>query len=159
MPDDADRIARELSGGNQQKVVLARWLLRECKVLLLDEPTRGVDVGAKAEIYRVIADLAREGLGVVVVSSELSELAGLCTRVLVMREGELVARSTARRRPSSSCCATPSHPPTRNPSSRGGDLMSTHRRRRDAAVAAAAEAARADPAAGVRAGRRVVALI
>jgi ribose transport system ATP-binding protein len=82
---------RELSGGNQQKVVLARWLLRQCKVLLLDEPTRGVDVGAKAEIYKVITDLAREGLGVVVVSSELSELAGLCTRVLVMREGALVA--------------------------------------------------------------------
>jgi ribose transport system ATP-binding protein len=91
VPDDGERIVRELSGGNQQKVVLARWLLRECKVLLLDEPTRGVDVGAKAEIYKVIADLARAGLGVVVVSSELSELAGLCTRVLVMREGELVA--------------------------------------------------------------------
>ena len=91
VPDDPDRIVRELSGGNQQKVVLARWLLRQCKVLLLDEPTRGVDVGAKAEIYKVIADLAREGLGVVVVSSELSELAGFCTRVLVMREGELVA--------------------------------------------------------------------
>jgi ribose transport system ATP-binding protein len=91
VPDDPDRIARELSGGNQQKVVLARWLLRECKVLLLDEPTRGVDVGAKTEIYKVITDLAAAGLGVVVVSSELSELAGLCSRVLVMREGEVVA--------------------------------------------------------------------
>src|SRR4051794_29059065 len=91
VPDDPDRIVRELSGGNQQKVVLARWLLRQCKVLLLDEPTRGVDVGAKAEIYKVIADLAGEGLGVVVVSSELSELAGLCTRVLIMREGAVVA--------------------------------------------------------------------
>jgi ribose transport system ATP-binding protein len=91
VPDDAERIARQLSGGNQQKVVLARWLLRQCRVLLLDEPTRGVDVGAKAEIYRVIATLAANGLGVVVVSSELSELAGLCSRVLVMREGELVA--------------------------------------------------------------------
>ena len=60
-PDDPDRIARELSGGNQQKVVLARWLLRQCKVLLLDEPTRGVDVGAKAEIYKLIADLAQRG--------------------------------------------------------------------------------------------------
>ena len=90
-PTTRDRIVRELSGGNQQKVVLARWLLRQCKVLLLDEPTRGVDVGAKAEIYKVIADLAREGLGVVVVSSELSELAGFCTRVLVMREGAVVA--------------------------------------------------------------------
>jgi ribose transport system ATP-binding protein len=91
VPDDGRRIARALSGGNQQKVVLARWLLRDCKVLLLDEPTRGVDVGAKAEIYKVIADLAAHGLGVVVVSSELSELAGFCTRVLVMREGRLVA--------------------------------------------------------------------
>jgi ribose transport system ATP-binding protein len=91
VPDDPDRIVRELSGGNQQKVVLARWLLRRCRVLLLDEPTRGVDVGAKTEIYRLIADLANAGLGVVMVSSELEELAGMCTRVLVMREGELVA--------------------------------------------------------------------
>jgi ribose transport system ATP-binding protein len=91
VPDDGERIVRELSGGNQQKVVLARWLLRRCRVLLLDEPTRGVDVGAKAEIYRVIGELAGAGLGVVVVSSELAELAGLCTRVLVMREGRLVA--------------------------------------------------------------------
>jgi len=91
VPDDGERIVRELSGGNQQKVVLARWLLRRCRVLLLDEPTRGVDVGAKAEIYRVIGDLAAAGLGVVVVSSELAELAGLCTRILVMREGRLVA--------------------------------------------------------------------
>ena len=91
VPEDGNRVTRELSGGNQQKVVLARWLLRHCKVLLLDEPTRGVDVGAKAEIYRVIDALADAGLGVVVVSSELSELAGLCTRVLVMREGRVVA--------------------------------------------------------------------
>ncbi len=91
VPDNPDRIARELSGGNQQKVVLARWLLRECRVLLLDEPTRGVDIPTKAELYRVIGALARSGLGVIVVSSELEELAGICTRVLVMREGEIVA--------------------------------------------------------------------
>ena len=91
VPDDPGRITRELSGGNQQKVVLARWLMHECRVLLLDEPTRGVDVGAKAEIYRVVTELSAAGIGVVVVSSELSELAGLCTRVLVMREGEVVA--------------------------------------------------------------------
>ena len=91
VPDDPGRITRELSGGNQQKVVLARWLLHHCRVLLLDEPTRGVDVGAKAEIYRVITELSAAGIGVVVVSSELGELAGLCTRVLVMREGEVVA--------------------------------------------------------------------
>jgi ribose transport system ATP-binding protein len=91
VPDDPERIVRLLSGGNQQKVVLARWLLRECRVLLLDEPTRGVDVATKAEIYRIITGLAKDGLGVLVVSSELQELAGICTRVLIMREGELVA--------------------------------------------------------------------
>jgi ribose transport system ATP-binding protein len=91
VPDDPDRIVRLLSGGNQQKVVLARWLLRECRVLLLDEPTRGVDISTKAEIYRIITGLAKDGLGVLVVSSELQELAGICTRVLIMREGELVA--------------------------------------------------------------------
>jgi ribose transport system ATP-binding protein len=91
VPDDVDRIARLLSGGNQQKVVLARWLLRHCRVLLLDEPTRGVDIPTKAEIYRLITDLAKAGLGVLVVSSELGELVGICTRVLVMRQGEIVA--------------------------------------------------------------------
>jgi simple sugar transport system ATP-binding protein len=83
--------AGRLSGGNQQKVVLARWLLRHCRVLLLDEPTRGVDVPTKAEIYRPITDLARAGLGVLVVSSEMEELVGICTRILVMRLGEIVA--------------------------------------------------------------------
>ncbi len=91
VPDDVDRVARLLSGGNQQKVVLARWLLRHCRVLLLDEPTRGVDVPTKAEIYRLITNLAKRGLGVLVVSSELEELVGICTRVLVMRLGEIVA--------------------------------------------------------------------
>jgi ribose transport system ATP-binding protein len=91
VPDDPDRIVRLLSGGNQQKVVLARWLLHECRVLLLDEPTRGVDIATKAEIYRIISELAQAGLGVLVVSSELEELAHICTRVLVMREGEIVA--------------------------------------------------------------------
>ena len=90
-PDDPTRRARELSGGNQQKVVLARWLLRNCHILLLDEPTRGVDVGAKAEIYAVIADLAAQGLGVVMVSSELPELVGFCDRILVMSDGRIVA--------------------------------------------------------------------
>jgi ribose transport system ATP-binding protein len=93
VPDDADRIVRELSGGNQQKVVLARWLMRRCRVMLFDEPTRGVDVGAKTEIYRVIAELAATGIGVVVVSSEMPELLGLCSRILVMREGEVVAEA------------------------------------------------------------------
>ena len=88
---DIERPVRELSGGNQQKVVLARWLLRSCRVLLLDEPTRGVDVGARVEIYRAIAELAARGLGVVIVSSELTELIGLCGRILIMRGGAVVA--------------------------------------------------------------------
>jgi ribose transport system ATP-binding protein len=91
VPDDPDRAVRLLSGGNQQKVVLARWLLRRCRVLLLDEPTRGVDVATKAELYKLIVDLAAARVGVLVVSSELEELVGICTRILVMRDGELVA--------------------------------------------------------------------
>jgi ribose transport system ATP-binding protein len=89
-PDDPMRLASELSGGNQQKVVLARWLLHSSAVLLLDEPTRGVDVGAKADVYRVIAELAARGLAIVMVSSELAELVGFCDRILVMREGAVV---------------------------------------------------------------------
>ncbi len=76
-----------LSGGNQQKVLLARWLAKKAKVLLFDEPTKGVDVGAKSEIYELIGDLAADGHGVAVVSSYLPELLGLCDRIVVMREG------------------------------------------------------------------------
>jgi ribose transport system ATP-binding protein len=79
-----------LSGGNQQKVVLAKWLQLGPKVLILDEPTRGVDVGAKAEIYRHIADLADAGVSVLLVSSEMQELLGLADRVLVLHERKLV---------------------------------------------------------------------
>jgi ribose transport system ATP-binding protein len=89
-PRNPDRITRELSGGNQQKVVLARWLLRSCRVLLLDEPTRGVDVAAKAETYGLIRRLASTGIAVIMVSSEWEELVGLCDRILVMRDGGLV---------------------------------------------------------------------
>jgi L-arabinose transport system ATP-binding protein len=78
-----------LSGGNQQKVVLARWLARKPKVLILDEPTRGVDVGAKAEIYSVINSLAAEGIAVVVISSELPEILGLADRIVVMQAGRI----------------------------------------------------------------------
>ncbi len=78
-----------LSGGNQQKVALAKWLARGCDVLLIDEPTRGVDVGAKAEIYALLDELACEGKALLVVSSELPELIGLCRRILVLREGGL----------------------------------------------------------------------
>ncbi|MFE9425752.1 sugar ABC transporter ATP-binding protein [Kitasatospora sp. NPDC006697] len=80
---------RKLSGGNQQKVVLARWLARKPKVLILDEPTRGVDIGAKAEIYHIIADLARGGVAVLVISSELPEVLGLADRVVVMQNGRI----------------------------------------------------------------------
>ncbi|MEU0659440.1 sugar ABC transporter ATP-binding protein [Streptomyces lavendulocolor] len=80
---------RKLSGGNQQKVVLARWLLRKPKVLILDEPTRGIDIGAKAEIYRIIADLAGEGVALLVISSELPEVLGLADRIVVMQNGHV----------------------------------------------------------------------
>lgn len=77
----------QLSGGNQQKVILGRWLLRRPRILLLDEPTRGIDVGAKSEIYDLIGRLVAGGLGVVLVSSELPELLGLSHRVLVLNQG------------------------------------------------------------------------
>ncbi|MGP4111001.1 sugar ABC transporter ATP-binding protein [Streptomyces sp. 4N509B] len=88
-PAGVERVVRTLSGGNQQKVVLARWLLRRCRVLLLDEPTRGVDVGARSEIYALIQRLAAEGVAVVLVSSEVPEVLGLADRVLVLREGHV----------------------------------------------------------------------
>ena len=78
-----------LSGGNQQKLALAKWLARDCDVLIVDEPTRGIDVGAKAEIYQLLDELAAEGKALLVISSELPELIGLCRRILVMREGRL----------------------------------------------------------------------
>jgi rhamnose transport system ATP-binding protein len=90
-----DQPVSSLSGGNQQKVLLARWLATKAKVLMFDEPTKGVDVGAKAEIYKVIGDLAAEGLGVVVVSSYLPEVLGLADRVLVMREGTVAGELPA----------------------------------------------------------------
>ncbi|MFE6844878.1 sugar ABC transporter ATP-binding protein [Streptomyces sp. NPDC057686] len=84
-----EREVRTLSGGNQQKVVLARWLARRPAVLILDEPTRGIDVGAKAEIHRIIADLAEAGVALLVISSELPEVLGLADRVLVMQGGRI----------------------------------------------------------------------
>jgi ribose transport system ATP-binding protein len=94
-PDGVTRAVRTLSGGNQQKIVLARWLLRDCRVLILDEPTRGVDVGARSEIYQLVRSLADRGVAVVVVSSEIEEVLGLADRVLVVREGEVVHESAA----------------------------------------------------------------
>ncbi|MFD7322965.1 sugar ABC transporter ATP-binding protein [Streptomyces sp. NPDC059875] len=95
-PDNPDARIRTLSGGNQQKAVLARWLLRGCRVLLLDEPTRGVDVGARAELYAVIRRLADDGLAVLLVSSEVPEVLGLADRVLVLKEGRVVHTAPAR---------------------------------------------------------------
>ncbi len=95
-PDNPNVPVRTLSGGNQQKAVLARWLLRGCRVLLLDEPTRGVDVGARAELYAVVRRLADEGLAVLLVSSEVPEVLGLADRVLVLREGDVVHTAPAR---------------------------------------------------------------
>ncbi len=89
-PADPQRDARTLSGGNQQKVVLARWLLKGCRVLLLDEPTRGVDVGARSELYGLIRELANSGVAVLLVSSEVPEVLGLSDRVLVVRDGRIV---------------------------------------------------------------------
>ena len=78
-----------LSGGNQQKAVLSKMLLTRPQVLILDEPTRGVDVGAKYEIYKLMFELARQGMGIIMVSSELAEVLGISDRVLVMGEGQL----------------------------------------------------------------------
>lgn len=84
-----DKRVANLSGGNQQKIVLAKWLYANVKVLIVDEPTRGIDVGAKAEIYQLLRSLVREGMAVVVVSSELPELLGMSDRIIVMREGRI----------------------------------------------------------------------
>jgi inositol transport system ATP-binding protein len=78
-----------LSGGNQQKVILSRWLLLDSKLILLDEPTRGIDVGAKLEIYNIMNDLVKEGKGLLMISSELPELIGMCDRIYVMKQGRI----------------------------------------------------------------------
>ena len=80
---------RQLSGGNQQKVALGKWLVSPPRVFLLDEPTRGIDVGARAEIYRIVAALAESGVAILMISSEIEELTGMCDRILVMRRGEI----------------------------------------------------------------------
>ncbi len=94
-PADPDRPARTLSGGNQQKILLARWLVHGTPVLLLDEPTRGVDVGARSEIYALIRRLAAAGTAIIVVSSEIEEVLGLADTVLVIDDGKVLARSKA----------------------------------------------------------------
>lgn len=89
--DKPSKVVRFLSGGNQQKVVIAKWLNIEPNILILDEPTRGVDVGAKKEIYSILGELAQQGMALLVISSELNEVINLCDRVLVLRKGDLVA--------------------------------------------------------------------
>ncbi|MFN7629097.1 MAG: ATP-binding cassette domain-containing protein, partial [Pirellula sp.] len=84
-----EQLARNLSGGNQQKVVLAKWLERNAEVLIFDEPTRGIDVGAKYEIYLLINELAKQGKAILMISSELPEVIGMSDRILVMHEGKI----------------------------------------------------------------------
>jgi inositol transport system ATP-binding protein len=85
------QIVQTLSGGNQQKVVLAKWLLNDPEIIILDEPTRGIDIGAKAEIYKIVAQLAEQGRTIIMISSELEEILGLCDRVMVLYHGKVTA--------------------------------------------------------------------
>jgi ribose transport system ATP-binding protein len=87
-PDQQTHVVT-LSGGNQQKVVIARWLNHDCRVLIFDEPTRGIDVGAKAEIYRLMRALTEQGISIIMVSSELPEVVGVSDRVAVFRQGKI----------------------------------------------------------------------
>jgi ribose transport system ATP-binding protein len=89
-----EQLAKNLSGGNQQKVVLAKWLQRNCEIIIIDEPTRGIDVGAKYEIYMLINELAKQGKAIIMISSELPEVIGMSDRILVMRSGEISAEVT-----------------------------------------------------------------
>ena len=84
-----ETLISSLSGGNQQKIVIAKWLLCSPEILLLDEPTRGIDVGAKCEIYKLITELAKEGKAVLMISSEMEELIGVCDRIYVMAKGRI----------------------------------------------------------------------
>lgn len=90
-PPSLDRLVNYLSGGNQQKVVIARWLASASKILIFDEPTRGIDVGAKAEVFTLMNDLAQRGVGIVMISSEMPEILSMADRILVMRSGEFTA--------------------------------------------------------------------
>lgn len=88
---DMDTLVSNLSGGNQQKVILSKWLLTDLKILMLDEPTRGIDVGSKSEIYKIINDLAKSGVSIIVISSEISELLAICDRFVVLGKGRVQA--------------------------------------------------------------------
>ena len=86
---NTEQLAKNLSGGNQQKVVLAKWLQRNAEVIIFDEPTRGIDVGAKYEIYMLMNELARQGKVIIMISSELPEVLGMSDRIIVMHEGRI----------------------------------------------------------------------
>ncbi len=86
---DIETIVEVLSGGNQQKVILAKWMVTNPDILILDEPTRGIDVGAKYEIYKLMVELAKEKKGLIMISSELPELIGMCDRIYVMAKGRI----------------------------------------------------------------------
>ena len=88
-PNNPDLTAMSLSGGNQQKVVLAKWISTQAKVLIVDEPTNGVDIGAKDEIHKILRNLAKEGMAVIVISSELPEILTVSDRIMVMRRGRV----------------------------------------------------------------------
>ena len=103
----------QLSGGNQQKVLLARWLLRNPDVLFLDDPTRGIDVGAKQDIYAIVDRLAAAGKGVILVSSELPELLRCCHRIMVLSQGRLTAIYDAREATQENIMAAATTPATR----------------------------------------------
>ena len=90
-----DQLVKNLSGGNQQKVILAKWLLMNCDVIIFDEPTRGIDVGAKQEIYQLMNELAEKGKVIITISSELPELLGMSDRVIVMAEGRITGEVKA----------------------------------------------------------------
>jgi ribose transport system ATP-binding protein len=92
-----EQLARNLSGGTQQKAVVAKWLQTHARVLLLAEPTRGIDVGAKVEMYRLMVDLARRGVGIVMISSEMPEILGMSDRILVMHDGRITAEFSRER--------------------------------------------------------------
>ena len=89
-----DQIVGNLSGGNQQKVVIAKWLLNEPDIIILDEPTRGIDVGAKRDIYLLLGKLVQQGKAVIMISSEIPELMGVCDRIMVMCEGNFSGEVT-----------------------------------------------------------------
>jgi ABC-type sugar transport system ATPase subunit len=84
-----EQTVKNLSGGNQQKVVLAKWLMANPRVLIMDEPTRGIDVGAKAEIHALMVELARQGIGIIMISSEMPEVLAMSDRIVVMHEGRV----------------------------------------------------------------------